>query len=211
MNKFVFILFLFFITQEQIPNSNKISDFETEKICGKISKYSYSFGIKIKRGQYSLIIKTESYLEKKIKDNRFDFNEPILNQKLYFLYKQDTIKVRVIDSRKGLLRLKGYNKEFVYFKNQIKFFTVIEGEKEFFYYVTGGEDCVSGCPEFYAFYDKKGNVLWKSYIKNEGSYSRTLNSFNVKERVYNKNSIKLVRVTPFKEIGATINSSLIKL
>lgn len=184
---------------------------QCEKITKKTKKYSYSYGIKLKNNSYSLLVITKSYRDETIKDSDvFDLNEPVLTQQLYFLKGNDTIKSLTVDSNKGILKLKRSKRDFNYSKNQLKFIGVIKGKNDFFYYLSGGEDCVSGCPEYYAFYDKKGNLLWKSYLKYEGNYSKTLNSFKIKKGIFNKNSLKLIRVTPYNEIGTTINSSLIK-
>lgn len=189
---------------------NAKNHFVIEKLNKKDKKNSYEYGIVIRKNDYSLIIKTESYYQQRIKDYSFDFNEPIVNQKLYFLHKSDTLNSLILDSRRGVLRLKGRNKNLNFSKNQLKFITIIEGEKDFFYYLSGGEDCVSGCPEYFAFYDKKGNMLWKNYLKNEGNYSGTLKAFRIKNDLYKKKSIVLIRVTSLKELGNSINSSLIR-
>lgn len=211
MYKFQLVLIALLLFFPNNDNIRSTKQYQIEKQNKKTKKYSYSYGVKFKHGVYSLIIITESYQVKKILDATvFDFNEPILNQKLYFLRNNVTIKTKTIDSNKGILKFKGKKEDFVYSKNQLKFVGIIEGKKDFFYYLSGGEDCVSGCPEYFAFYDKTGHLLWKNYINNKGSYSKTIQSYKIRKTIYEKNAIKLIRVTPYKNITQTVNSSLIK-
>lgn len=201
-------MFLFFHGDAYLKNQKQ---YEYGKIIKKTKKYSYSYGLKIKHGNYSLLTITESYQKGKIKNQSlFDFNQAIVSQKLYFLKNNDTIKSLTIDSKKQKLLLKNSKGNFLYSKNELKFIAVIEGKNDFFYYLSGGEDCVSGCPEYFAFYDKTGHLLWENYLRKEGNYSKTLHQYEIEKSIYKKDAVKLIRVTPYEKAAQTINSSLIK-